>query len=88
MLRKDIKRKEIYFLEDRFNREMKDLSKAPKRLEDSKLFHKICSYLHMILEQEHKQKWASKQEQELSEQRKKGHLRKKVRIPTFIRDYS
>ena len=49
ILRKDIKRKEVYFIEQRFDRELNDIGKTPKKMEDTKLFHKICSYLHMIL---------------------------------------
>lgn len=41
--------KEIYFIEKRFDKELDDISKIPKKLENTKLFHKICSYLHMIL---------------------------------------
>jgi hypothetical protein len=51
VLRNDIKLKEIYFIEKRFDKEMDDINKIPKKLENTKLFHKICSYLHMILEQ-------------------------------------
>lgn len=49
ILRKDIKMKEIYFIEKRFDKELDDISNIPKKIEDTKLFHKICSYLHMIL---------------------------------------
>lgn len=54
ILRKDIKRKQIYFIEKRFDKEMEDIEKNPQKVEHTKIFHKICSYLHMILEQEHK----------------------------------
>jgi hypothetical protein len=67
VLRKDIKMKDVYFIERRFDREIDDIGHLPKKLEDTKLFHKICSYLHMVLEQEHKEKWASKQEQRFKE---------------------
>lgn len=51
VLRKDIKLKQIYFIEKRFDKEMEDISKIPQKIENTKLFHRICSYLHMILEQ-------------------------------------
>lgn len=42
----------------------------------------------MVLEQEHKEKWASKQEQRFKEEHRKTQFRKKMRIPTLIRNYS
>lgn len=49
MLRKDIKRKQVYFLEKKFDDDIKEIENVPNKIENTKLFHKICSYLHMIL---------------------------------------
>lgn len=42
----------------------------------------------MVLEQEHKEKWASRQEQRFKEDHRRVNVRKKMRIPTLIRNYS
>jgi hypothetical protein len=42
----------------------------------------------MVLEQEHKEKWASRQEKRFKEDHRRLNVRKKMRIPTLIRNYS
>lgn len=42
----------------------------------------------MVLEQEHKEKWASRQEQRFREDHRRVNVRRKMRIPTLIRNYS
>lgn len=75
MLRKDIKRKQVYFLEKKFDDDIKEIENVPNKIENTKLFHKICSYLHMILEQEHKEKWSSREDKRLREARRNNSKR-------------
>ena len=60
----------MYFIEKKFDDEIKDIGKVPEKLENTKIFHKVCSYLHMILEQEHKEKWSSRRDKKLREARR------------------
>ena len=85
LLRRDIKRKPIYYIEQKFEKEIKDISVMPKRIENSKLFHKICSYMQMVLEEQHQEKWASKKDKALREKHREEGLRKKYRMPTNVR---
>jgi adenylate kinase len=63
---------------------MKDIEKVPKKIEHTKIFHKICSYLHMILEQEHKEKWASRQDK-IERENRREHSRRLIRLSALMK---
>ena len=77
--KEDVKRNEVQSLQKKFNEEMKDIEKVPIKIENTKIFHKVCSYLHMILEQEHREKWSSHQDKKIREARRQ-YSRQFVRV--------
>ena len=65
ILRENIKRTEIYDYQNNFYKEIEENVKDKEKFQHTTLFHKICTYLHMALESEHKEKWATKEDKKL-----------------------